>query len=132
MEDRVRRMKRIQTVQEQMHRLAEQRLSGLVSAEKELRRHEEQLVTSLDEATLLHGLFVEQMARRVRTVAVEAAATAAQAVVQREKLLEEKLKLKRVEDATRRIEREYQRILERKRLEEVVRPVSRVGDASLP
>ncbi|WP_453962855.1 hypothetical protein [Amorphus suaedae] len=125
-------MKRIQTVQEQMHRLAEQRLSGLVSAEKELRRHEEQLVTSLDEATLLHGLFVEQMARRVRTVAVEAAATAAQAVVQREKLLEEKLKLKRVEDATRRIEREYQRILERKRLEEVVRPVSRVGDASLP
>ena len=132
MEDRVRRMKRIQTVQEQMHRLAEQRLSGLVSAEKELRRHEEQLVTSLDEATLLHGLFVEQMARRVRTVAVEAAATAAQAVVQREKLLEEKLKLKRVEDATKRIEREYQRILERKRLEEVVRPVSRVGDASLP
>lgn len=132
MEDRVRRMKRIQAVQEQMHRLAEQRLSGLVSAEKELRRHEEQLVTSLDEATLLHGLFVEQMARRVRTVAVEAAATAAQAVVQREKLLEEKLKLKRVEDATKRIEREYQRILERKRLEEVVRPVSRVGDASLP
>ena len=132
MEDRVRRMKRIQTVQEQMHRLAEQRLNGLVTAEQELRRHEEALVTALDEATVLHGLFVDQMARRVRTVAAQADATATRAVAQREKLLEEKLKLKRVEDATRRIEREYQRLLERKHLEEVVRPVSRIGDASLP
>lgn len=132
MEDRVRRMKRIQTVQSQMHRLAEQRLNGLMSAEQELRRHEEELVTALDEATLLHGLFVDQMARRVRTVAAEAAATAAQAVVQREKLLEERLKLKRVEDAAARIEREYQRLVERRRLEDVVRPISRIGDASLP
>lgn len=132
MQDRVRRMKRILTVQEQMQKVAEHRLHGLVAAEQELRAHEVALVTALDEATLLHGLFVEQMAKRVRRIAVEADETAARARDQREKLKQETLKLRRVEEAARRIERDHLRYQERKRLEEVVQPVSRVGDASLP
>ncbi|MDQ0317570.1 hypothetical protein [Amorphus orientalis] len=131
MNDRIKRMKRLQAVQEQIGRLSEQRLSGLVQSEQELRKNEIALVTALDEATLLHGFFVEQMARRVRSLAAEADAKAAEAAVEREKLKEEKLKLKRVEETAKRIEKEYQRLMERRRLEEVVKPVRRI-DASLP
>ncbi|MEW5422254.1 hypothetical protein [Amorphus sp. 3PC139-8] len=132
MDERLRRMKRVAVVQEQMHRLAEQRLTRLVSEEKELRANEVALVTALDEATLLHGFFVEQMAKRVRRIAGQANETARQAELQREKLLEEKRKLKQVEEAAKRLERDYLRLMERKRLEETVRPVRRIGDASLP
>jgi len=95
--ERLRKIRRIQRVQEDLHRLAEWRLSVLAREERVLAERQEALIASLNEDDVLHGLFVEAMARRLKTLAGEAERLRAAQEVQTERVLDEARRLKRAE-----------------------------------
>jgi hypothetical protein len=94
---RLAKIARMTTVQRQMHRLAEWQLFDLMRREDRLREETRELITSLNDETSLHGLFVESMAKHLTAVGIEAGAVAKAREAQSERVLAEGRKLRHVE-----------------------------------
>jgi len=131
MKKRLEAMHRILSVQRQLRRLAEGKLVELERREAALLASRTELVGALNEDTALHGLFIEAMARRVRSISGHIAEVERAKVAQAKHLLEHSSRLKRVERVTFSLDREYQAALERSELAELIDRL-RPPSASLP
>lgn len=118
-EARLRRMQRIVSLQSQLHTRAQQTLGTLVEAQERQRDEERALVKALGEDSGLHGLFVEQSAKRLRAVANRIAEGERQIAAQRRAVQEAGLRLRRAESTSGQLAIERNRHQERKAMEEI-------------
>ncbi|MFI4996025.1 MAG: hypothetical protein ACHQAQ_09610 [Hyphomicrobiales bacterium] len=120
MKKRLHAIKRIQTVQEQLRQLAEAKLAELERREAGLLAQRRELVGALNEDTVLHGLFIEAMAKRVRSISSDIAQLEDVKAAQAKRLLEQTGRLKRVDRAAASLDRDYQAALEKSELAELI------------
>src|SRR5688572_10413862 len=80
---------RILDVQRQLHRIEEWRLADLERALQELAATEQALIHALNEDDALQGLFIDATARRLASIAEEAARVGEEKAAQEQRLLEE-------------------------------------------
>lgn len=118
--ERLRKIRRIQRVQEDLHRLAEWRLAVLAREERALAERQEALIASLNEDDVLHGLFVEAMARRLKSLAGEAERLRAAQEAQTERVLDEARRLKRAERMGDRAAADHRRGAEKRDLQALI------------
>jgi len=111
---------RIFTVQKQMHRLAEWQLIELQRQEEELHEQARQLVLSLDGDGPLHGLFVDQMAKRLQSVDVATGAVGKAKETQTAHVVSELRKLRHLECLQEETARDATRHREKTLLDEVI------------
>jgi len=120
MKERLRSVQRILSVQGQICRIGESRLALLRSREAALHDERAELVAALNEDTLLHGLFIEARARRVRSVAAELGAVERERQAQVKRLLEATGRLKRVERVAAGLDRAWRAEIEKRALAELI------------
>jgi hypothetical protein len=131
MKKRLQAVNRILTVQEQLRRLAEGKLAELERRETALQASRRDLVSALNEDPVLHGLFIEAMARRVRSISSDIAKVERAKEAQVKHLLETTGRMKRVERVAGALDRAYRTELEKKELAELIDEL-RPSGASLP
>jgi hypothetical protein len=120
MEKRLKSIKRVIAVQEQLRRLAEGKLADLERREANLVSSRREIVASLNEDQALHGLFLEARARRVTSLSKDIASLGRAKEAQAKHLREETGRLKRAERIADELGREHQVALDRKELGELV------------
>jgi hypothetical protein len=79
---------RILDVQQQLHRIEEWRLADLDRALLALAASEQELIRALNEDDALQGLFIDAMARRLASIAEQAARVGEEKTAQEQRLLE--------------------------------------------
>lgn len=127
---RLRKVRRIVEVQEELHRLAEWRLAHLGRQEDELREQQEELVRSLNGDSALHGLFVANMARSLRRLAAETERVVGAREAQRRRVHDEAMRLKRTERVEKRLERSEREAEEKRDLQAFLEGLANKSDAS--
>ena len=132
MDDRLRKMKRIQGVQERLHQLAEQKLIRLQREQEELRQAQVDIVDALNADEAFHGLFVDAMAGRLNRLVRESDKVGRAETMQRKRVREEGLRLKRVERLAGRLDRAERLNHEKRGFRELLDGIGRDPDASLP
>jgi hypothetical protein len=86
---RARKMQRILAVQQQLHKIAQWRLTDLHTRLEQLTADQRDLIAALNEDEALQGLFIDGMARRLQSLADAASKTAEETQVQSVRLLEQ-------------------------------------------
>ena len=132
MDDRLRKMKRIQGVQERLHQLAEQKLIRLQREQEELRQAQVDIVDALNADDAFHGLFVDAMAGRLNRLVRESDKVGRAETMQRKRVREEGLRFKRVERLAGRLDRAERLNHEKRGFRELLDGIGRDPDASLP
>src|SRR5258707_4665919 len=132
MDDRLRKMKRIQDVQTRLHQLAEQRLVRLQCEQAELNQAQVDIVESLNADDAFHGLFVDAMAGRLNRLSVESEKINRAAIQQEKRVREEALRLKRAERLAGRLDLLARRNLEKRGFRDLLDGIGAHTDASLP
>jgi hypothetical protein len=132
MEDRLRKMKRIQEVQTRLHQVAEQNLIRLQREQAELKQAQVDIVEALNTDDAFHGLFVDAMAGRLNRLAIETEKVKRAEVAQQKRVREEALRLKRAERMAGRLDLVARRNLEKRGFRELLEGIGRDNDASLP
>jgi len=133
MADRLAKVRRIQAVQAELHRLAEWRLAGLARKQQELAEEQTVLIETLNDEDQLHGLFVGAMARRLRTLAGETERVKVAHEAQTDRVLDEARRLKQAERMVDRVSVDHRRETEKRDLQALVEALlARRRDASLP
>src|SRR5512134_1499451 len=79
---------RILGVQQQLHRIEEWRLADLDRTLRELAATEQDLIRALNEDEALQGLFIDATARRLASIAEQAARVGKEKTAQEQRLLE--------------------------------------------
>jgi hypothetical protein len=79
---------RILDVQQQLHRIEEWRLADLDRTLLALAASEQELIRALNEDDALQGLFIDAMARRLASIAEQAARVGEEKTAQEQRLLE--------------------------------------------
>ena len=132
MEDRLRKMKRIQDVQTRLHQLAEQKLVRLQREQQELKQAQVDIVEALNNDDAFHGLFVDAMAGRLNRLAAESEKVYRAERMQEKRVREEALRLKRAERMAGRLDVAARRNLEKRGFRDLLDGIGRSKDASLP
>jgi hypothetical protein len=132
MNDRLKKIERILSVQGKLHKLAEARLAALDRERQELSENEASLVDALNRDDPLHGIFVEAMARRLSALAREADKINRAREAQSRVLTEAGLQLRRTERMTDRVRREFVKQLGKRTFADFLETLNKVDDASLP
>ena len=132
MNDRLKKIERIRAVQEKMHRVAEARLAALNREQQENAADQETLVGALNRDDPLHGAFVDAMARRLATLAREAAKIQAAREAQNRALTEAGLKLRRTEKMNDRVRRQVRAEMGKRTFTDLLDVLAKADDASLP
>jgi hypothetical protein len=120
MKKRLDSMERVLGVQRQLRQLAEAKLADLERREALLKASRHALVDALNGDSTLHGLFTGAMARRVKSVSGEISALERAKEAQSKRVLEQTGRLKRAERVATSLDREYQAILEKRDLAELI------------
>ena len=131
MRERMRKVKRLVTVQADLHRLAEWKLAGLVREGQELKAAQEDLLAALNEHETFHGLFVASMAGRLRRLAGDADRVESAQGLQSRRVVEEAMRLKRTERVAGDLGRKLRRDDEKRAFRELLDGLTD-RDASLP
>jgi hypothetical protein len=132
MDDRLRKMKRIQEVQTRLHQVAEQNLIRLQRERAELKQAQVDIVEALNADDAFHGLFVDAMAGRLNRLAIESEKVTRAEIAQERRVREEALRLKRAERMAGRLDLVARRNLEKLGFRDLLEGIGRDKDASLP
>ena len=116
MDSRVRKAERIVAVQRQLQRIEDWKMAELDRRLAELDAGQRELILALNGDEALHGLFIDSMARRLRSLAEEADRTAREKEAQAAKRLEQAGRVKVAERISETIDRETQAAEARKEL----------------
>ena len=116
MDSRVRKAERIVAVQRQLQRIEDWKMAELDRRLAELDAGQRELILALNGDEALHGLFIDSMARRLRSLAEEADRTAREKDAQAAKRLEQAGRVKVAERISETIDREAQAAEARKEL----------------
>src|SRR6187397_2587451 len=118
MDDRLRKMKRIQDVQARLHQVAEQNLIRLQREQRELKQAQVDIV--------------DAMAGRLNRLAVESEKVTRAEIAQERRVREEALRLKRAERMSGRLDLVARRNLEKLGFRDLLEGIGHDKDASLP
>ena len=132
MQSRAKKIQRIVKAQAQLKLAEEWRLRGLQGRLAEIEAGERELLASLGTDNALHGLFLDATARRLRSVAEDAARTTERRDQQSRKLLVAATRLKSAERLSEAAGREAERDIEKKDLLDLIEQLVARPDASLP
>jgi len=132
MQRRLKKIERVLSVQEKLHRLAEWQLAAVDREKAEVAGSQAALLDAFNRDGALHGLFVEAMAKRLTALAREADRLDRARATQSRRLLEEGLKLKRVERMTERVRRAHLTHLTRRGFDDLLEALMKPDDASFP
>lgn len=117
---RLEKMRRLMDVQERLCRMAEARLVEIERQQAELSRAQTDILASLNEGEPLHGLFVETMARHLHRLAGHAGELEAARQTQAQQVLNEAMKLKRVERHAAKVARSSREEEDKRSLAEIL------------
>jgi hypothetical protein len=123
---------RIVTVMKKLHRMEELRKTELQRKLDELRRSEEDILNALDREDAIHGLFMDNSTRFLRSLANEADRVSQAQQQQSKKLLERAGKVKQAEKLHETLSKQRLRVENDKQLSDVVERYGGKGRASLP
>lgn len=129
---RLKKIERILSVQEKLHRMAEWNLARTEREKSDLQKTEVEIVSALNEDAALQGLFVDAMAKRLKKLAVEAERVERRREEEARILREEGLRLKRTERMTGRLRREVRDGEGKRGFADLVDTLVKNVDASLP
>jgi hypothetical protein len=129
---RLKKIERMLALQEKVHRLHEWRLAALDHRKAEIAESRMKLFEALNRDHPLHSLFVDAMARRLNTLARENDKLSIQRENQHRRLLDEGLRMKRIERMTGRFRREPLEQLRRRGFGDLLESLGKQKDASLP
>jgi hypothetical protein len=115
-----RKMHRILAVQQQLHRIAQWRLTDLHGRLEQLAADEKELIAALNEDDALQGLFIDGMARRLQSLSEAASRTAEETEAQSVRLLEQAGRLICAERTAAAADRATRRANERSDLLETI------------
>ncbi len=132
MRNRLKKIERVLAVQEQLHRLAQWKMAALDREKAENARGQAGLLSALNDDSLLQGLFIEAMTRRLKALSREAERLERARRVVEEHLSEQALKLKRTERMTDRVRREHQTGRDKRVFQDLLETLSKARDASFP
>jgi hypothetical protein len=132
MDDRLRKMKRIQDVQTLLHQFAEQKLVRLQREQEALRQAQVDIVEALNADDAFHQVFVDAMAGRLNRLARESEKVNRAQMIQEKRVREEALRLKRAERMAGRLDRANRYNLEKRGFRDLLEGVGKEKDASLP
>lgn len=132
MKQRLKKIDRLVKVQKHLHKNAELHLSSLRRREDELKSAQEELLQTMSESDLLHGLFVDIMAKRLKALATEETHTQAAIVDQQAITIEKALQVKRSEKMYARLRDGSRKEQEKKDLVAILEAIIQRGSTSLP
>lgn len=132
MERRIKKIERLLALQEKVHRLHEWRLAELDHRKAENAASRDSLFEALNRDHPLHSLFVDAMARRLNALARENDKLSTAREQQRRRLLDEGLRMKRIERMSGRIRREHLEQLRKRGFRDLLEGLAGPRDASLP
>jgi hypothetical protein len=132
MKQRLKKIDRLIKVQQHIHKSAELRLANLHRQEEELKVAQEELLQTMGEADALHGLFVDVIAKRLKSLALEEAQAQAAIVEQKALTIEKALQVKRSEKMFSRLTQEARQEQEKKDLISTLEMMAQKPGASLP
>lgn len=132
MRQRLKKISRIIKVQQHLHKNAEIRLVELQRREEELKTSQEELIQTMGDRDVLHGLFTDVLAKRLKALAVEERQTQAAIVAQKYVALEKAMQVKRTEKLFSKLEGVNRKEEGKKDLLSILETISRKGNTSLP
>jgi CRP-like cAMP-binding protein len=117
---RARKVNRILGVQRQLQRIEEYRLAELRGRLEQLGSDQRELIAALNEDDALQGLFIDSMARRLKSLSDAASKTAAETEAQAARLLEQSGRLACAERLAEAADLDALRAGERRALTEAI------------
>ena len=111
---------RILGVQQQLHRIEEWRLADLDRALLALAATEQELIRALNEDDALQGLFIDTTARRLASIAEEAARVGKEKTAQEQRLLEHAARKVCAERLAQAVDREVAQAAEKRALVDAI------------
>lgn len=128
---RLRSARRILAVQRQLQRQEERKLADIQQREASARTDQREILQSLNEREVLHGLFVFAMAKRLRALDEQAVKLDREKGVVARRLMEQARKRKRAETLFESISEAWSRETEKRELFDMIEHAA-TSDASLP
>ena len=107
---------RILDVQQQLHRIEEWRLADLDRTLLALAASEQELIRALNEDDALQGLFIDAMARRLASIAEQAARVGEEKTAQEQRLLEHAARKVCAERLVQAVDREVAQAADKRNL----------------
>lgn len=132
MSQRHRKMERLLKVQEQLHKMAELKLVNLQREASRLKDEQDALIQTMNDHDAFHGLFVDVMAKRLQTLAGQAAQVETAKVAQKEITFERAMQVKRTEKLATSLKDESRKNEEKKELNAILEMLPAKVDASFP
>jgi len=132
MKQRLKKIDRLIKVQQHLQRNAELQLANLQRRESELKAAQEELLETMGETDVLHGLFVDVIAKRLKALALEEARTQTAITGQKVVAVEKALQVKRTEKVCSRLKDEARRGQEKKDLISILETIAQKECTSLP
>lgn len=129
---RLKSAERILTVQRQLQRMEERRLAAVQQREAAVDADRREILQSLNETEVLHGLFVFAMAKRLRKLDEEAASLETEKSVVARRLMEQGRRRKRAETLFEGVSDAWRREEDRRELLDTIEQASGPPKASLP
>src|SRR6185295_16504834 len=114
------KMHRILDVQQQLHRIEEWRLADLDRALLALAASEQELIRALNEDDALQGLFIDATARRLASIAEQAARVGKEKTAQEQRLLEHAARKVCAERLAQAVDREVAQAAEKRALVDAI------------
>lgn len=132
MKQRLKKIDRLIKVQQHLHRSAELRLANLHRQESELKAAQEETLQTMGDSDVLHGLFVDILAKRLKTLSLEERRTQAAIIEQKAVTVEKALQVKRTEKVYSRLKEDERRSEEKKGLIVILESMAQKDSTSLP
>jgi len=132
MKQRLGKIDRIIRVQRHLHTSAELQLASLQRKENELKEAQRELLQAMGETDVLHGLFVDVIAKRLKILSLEEARTQADILEQKALTIDRALQVKRSEKMHSRLKEEDRQDQEKKELAAILELSARKERTSLP
>lgn len=132
MKQRLKKIDRLIKVQQHLHKNAELKLANLHRQESELKAAQEETLQTMGDSDVLHGLFVDILAKRLKTLSLEESRMQAAIIEQKALTVEKALQVKRTEKVYSRLKEENRRDEEKKGLIAILESMTRKDSTSLP
>jgi hypothetical protein len=129
---RLKNIDRLIKVQQHLHKSAELQLVSLQRKEREIKVAQEELLQTMGDSDVLHGLFVDVIAKRLKALALEETRTHSAIISQKAVAVEKALKVKRSERVFSRLKEENRQAQEKKDLITILEALAQKGRTSLP
>ncbi|WP_445502362.1 hypothetical protein [Microvirga sp. G4-2] len=132
MKQRLRKIDRLIKVQQHLHKSAELKLANLRRQESELKAAQEETLETMGASDVLHGLFVDILAKRLKTLSLEETRTQTAIIEQKALTVEKALQVKRTEKVYSRLKEDHRRGEEKKGLIAILESMAQKDSTSLP